>query len=303
VSDPRTALRAEIERASAELTEAGVASPLPDALALAAHALGVPRLVLAVPPPLPAAFHDQFRALVRRRAAREPLQHLLGQTAFRHVLVRVEPGVFVPRPETEVVAGAAIAEAQRIAATRSVVVVDLCTGTGAIAAAVAAEVPGARVVAVDVSPAAVRLAGANLTAAGGGAARVVSGSVAEPALLAELTGGVDVVVSNPPYIPPDGVPVDPEVRLHDPPLALYGGGADGLAVPRQVIETAARLLRTAGLLVMEHGDRQGEQVRAAVAGVGGFAEIRTHRDLTHRDRYVTARRRTRPTPPRPAEYR
>ena len=288
--DERAVLRAEIERGVELLADAGVASPRPDALALAAHALGVPRLVLALPPALPNGFVAEYRALVERRAAREPLQHLVGSTVFRHVTLRVEPGVFVPRPETEVVAGAAIDEARRIAATRPPVVVDLCCGTGAIAVSAAAEVPGAQVVAVDVSAAAVRLTAANLASRGSSVARAERGDVADPGLLAELDGTVDVVVSNPPYIPPGAVPVDPEVREHDPELALYGGGSDGLDVPRLVVAGAARLLRAGGLLVMEHGDEQGEAVRALITAAGGWTAVETHRDLTDRDRYVTARR-------------
>lgn len=286
-------LRSEIDAAAARLGGAGVPSPGPDALALAEHALGVDRLVLAVPPPVPADFAARYADLVARRARREPLQHILGWAAFRHLRLRVEPGVFVPRPETELVAGAAI-EAARAVSGRPPLVIDLCTGTGAIAAAVADEVPGARVVAIDVDPAAVALARANLATAGDGTARVRSGDVADPQLLAELAGAADVVVSNPPYIPPDAEPVDPEVRDHDPARALYGGGADGLDVPRLVIAAAARLLRPGSLLVMEHGDEQGLVVRQAVAAAGAFTEIGTRPDLAGRDRFVTARRRALP---------
>jgi release factor glutamine methyltransferase len=258
-------------------------------MALAADALGVDRLTLAVPPPVPDDFPTRYRWLIGRRAAREPLQHILGFAWFRRVRVEVRPGVFVPRPETELVAGAAIDEACTTG-TGAPLVVDLCTGTGAIAAAVADEVPSARVIAVDVDPAAVKLARANL-AEFGDRIRVELADVTSPDLLAELSGAVDVVVSNPPYIPPDAVPADPEVHDHDPARALYGGGVDGLDVPREVIAAAQRLLRPGGLLVMEHGDEQGPAVRAMVEGTGGFADIRTRPDLTGRDRYVLARRR------------
>jgi release factor glutamine methyltransferase len=263
-------------------------------MALAAHALGVERLTLAVPPAVPSGFDEQYRALVGRRAAREPLQHILGFAWFRHVRLQVRPGVFVPRPETEVVAGAAIDETQSITA-RTPLVVDLCTGTGAIAAAVADEVSTARVVAVDIDPAAVELARANV-AAFGDRARVELADITASELLAELAGAVDVLVSNPPYISPDAVPVDPEVRDHDPVRALYGGGSGGLDVPRDVVAAARRLLRVGGLLVMEHGDEQGPSVRALLgaagdpAGPSDWAAVETHRDLTGRDRYVTARR-------------
>ncbi|HEU5007417.1 MAG TPA: peptide chain release factor N(5)-glutamine methyltransferase [Jatrophihabitantaceae bacterium] len=277
-----------MERAVAELDAAGVASPRPDAMALAASALGVERLTLAVPPPARDGFTARYRALVARRAAREPLQHILGFAWFRHVRLQVRAGVFVPRPETEVVAGAAIDEVRAITG-RTPLVVDLCTGTGAIAASVADEAPAASVIAVDVDHAAVDLARTNL-AAFGDRARVELADVTAPALLAALAGTVDVLVSNPPYIPPDAVPVDPEVHEHDPTRALYGGGADGLDVPRAVVAAARRLLRAGGLLVMEHGDEQGPPVRELVQSAGGFDRPQTCQDLTGRDRYVVARR-------------
>jgi release factor glutamine methyltransferase len=291
-TDDRTRLRAEIDRAAETLAEAGVASPRVDATALAAYALGVSQLVLAMPPPLPAGFDAEYAELVERRRLREPLQQIVGFAVFRHVRLRIEPGVFVPRPETEVVAGAAIAEALPILADRQPIVVDLCSGTGAIAASVDVEVPGAQVIAVEIDPTAAALTRANLATLGSRSSRVVEVDVADPALLAEFDATVDVVVSNPPYIPPDEIPEDPEVRVHDPARALYGGGADGLDVPRAVAAAAARLLRTGGLFVMEHGDAQGPAVRDLVAATGAFGEIQTHRDLTDRDRYVTARRRS-----------
>lgn len=288
-ADDRTRLRAGIDHAVTTLAEAGVASPRVDATALAAYALGVSQLVLAMPPPLPSGFDAEYAELVERRRLREPLQQIVGFAVFRHVTLRVEPGVFVPRPETEVVAGAAVAEAASITEHRPLVV-DLGSGTGAIAASVDVEVPGVRVIAVEVDPAAATLTRANLATVASDSARVVQSDVADPGLLADLDGTVDVVVSNPPYIPSDEVPEDPEVRVHDPARALYGGGADGLDVPRAVARAAARLLRRGGLFVMEHGDAQGPAVRELVDAVGGFDEIRTHLDLTDRDRYVTARR-------------
>jgi release factor glutamine methyltransferase len=289
-AEHRARLRAQIERAAAVLDEAGVPSPRVDATVLAAHVLGVAKLVVANPPDVPVGFADEYAALVERRRRREPLQHIVGFAGFRRLSLRVEPGVFVPRPETELVAAAAIDEAAVITG-RAPVVVDLCSGSGAIAASVCVEVPGAAVVAVDADEAAVALTRANLDASGWHRARALRGDVADPGLLGELDGAADVVVSNPPYIPPDAVPVDPEVRDHDPASALYGGGADGLDVARNVIRTAARLLRTAALLVMEHSDTQGEAVRGLVAATGRFEAIRTRRDLTGRDRFVVARRK------------
>ncbi len=279
-----------VDAATEVLAAAGVSSPRHDALALAAHAFGVPRLELVMPPPVTADVVATMAEAVRRRRAREPLQHILGRTTFRWVTLRVVPGVFVPRPETEVVAGAAIEEAQRLAAAGGTpLVVDLCTGSGAIAAAVAQETP-ARVVAVDASPEAVELTRENTAGLGAHPVRVEAGDVRDPALLGDLDGAVDVVVSNPPYIPPDAVPLEVEVRDHDPDLALYGGGPDGLSLPRAVVEAAARLLRPGGLLVMEHADVQGAGTRALAEAEGRFTDVATERDLTGRDRYLRARR-------------
>lgn len=284
-------LRAYVEGAARVLAQAGVGSPRHDALALAAHALGRDRVDLVLPPPLPDGFGAAFAALVERRRGREPLQHITGRTTFRWLTLEVEPGVFVPRPETETVAQPAVDEARRVLAGGSTpVVVDLCTGTGAIALSVATEVPGARVVAVDLSPAAVGLTRRNAAAVGAADLRVEQADVRDPALLADLAGTVDVVVSNPPYIPPDAVPTDPEVRDHDPDLALYGGGADGLDVPRAVLAAAARLLVPGGLLVMEHAEVQAAAAREAAAATGAFTDVVTVPDLTGRPRTLVARR-------------
>jgi release factor glutamine methyltransferase len=285
-----TDLGSLVQAAGRLLAEAGVPSPEHDARALAAHVLGVSHIhtLASVPPSFTARYAD----LVERRRGREPLQHIVGTTAFRHVRLQVVRGVFVPRPETELVAQVAIDEARRLADHGGApVVVDLCCGAGGIAISVAVEVPGASVTAVDLSAEAVALTVVNATACGVELRTEVVDATARDAL-ADLTGLVDVVAANPPYIPPDAVPLEPEVRDHDPDLALYGGGADGLEVPRGVVASAARLLRDGGLLVMEHGESQGAAVRAIVAD-WGFAEARTLPDLTGRPRMVVARRRLR----------
>lgn len=283
-------LRQLVEGATRLLEAAGVPSARHDAMALAAFALGAERVDLVLPPALPDGFSAAYAGLVERRAGREPLQHIVGSTGFRYLRLAVEPGVFVPRPETEVVAGLAVDEAAAlVAAGGEPVVVDLGTGSGAIAVAVATEVPASRVVAVDVSPAAVRLATRNAEAAGAHM-RVLLGDVRDPMLLAELAGGVDVVVANPPYIPPDAEPTQPEVRDHDPDLALYGGGPDGLDVPRAVLAAAARLLRVGGLLVVEHAEVQAAALRAAATATGAFEDPRTVPDLSGRPRALLARR-------------
>lgn len=301
---PSALLRGAADR----LASAGVPSPRVDAELLLAHVLGtsrgeVRRLAL-LDAPLPAdGLPAAFAALVARREAREPLQHLTGVAAFRHLELAVGPGAFVPRPETEEVAQVAIDEALRVVAERgTAVVVDLCTGTGAIALAVATEVAGARVHAVELDESAHAWARRNVEALpgddGGPVVRLVRGDARTA--LRELDGTVDVVVSNPPYVPPDAVPRDPEVAEHDPAVALYGLGPDGLEVPRGVTAAAARLLRPGGLYVMEHAEVQDAAARAMVddtpdpdaAGrhLRAFGAAATRTDLTGRPRMVVARR-------------
>ena len=285
-------MRDAVSAAAALLMMAGVRSPEADARALAAYVLGQDTLVLATAPPADAAFLARYAEVVKRRRRREPLQHIIGWMAFRHLRLPSEPGTFVVRPETEVVAGAAIEEAAALAESgRTPVVVDLCTGSGAIALAVATEVPRAKVHAVELSAVAHAAARRNIDAADAALGHPVDlrhGDAAKA--FGELDGAVDVVVANPPYIPEDAVPTDPEVRDHDPELALYGG-PDGLTVARGVVAAAARLLRSGGLFVMEHADVQGPAVREAVTATGAFEEPVTRPDLTGRERMVLARRR------------
>lgn len=284
-------LRRVVAAAGDVLAAAGVPSPHHDAAALAAFVLGVPRFEPALAGPEPAGFRARFAELVERRRRREPLQHIVGETGFRHLTLTVEPGVFVPRPETEGVAQRAVDEAASLArAGRAPLVVDLCCGAGGIAVSVALEVPSSRVVAVDLSGRAVALTGRNAARAGVRLERLVEADATADDVLADLDGTVDVVVTNPPYIPPDAVPVDPEVREHDPDLALYGGGPDGLEVPRGVVRTAVRLLRPGGLLVMEHAEVQAAAARAVADATGDLVDVATARDLGGRDRMLVARR-------------
>ncbi|WP_081844712.1 peptide chain release factor N(5)-glutamine methyltransferase [Cellulomonas sp. URHE0023] len=284
-------IRDLVEGAAKLLDQAGVQAPRHDATALAAHVLGLDRLELALAPPVPDGFAHTYASLVERRRNREPLQHLVGSTGFRYLTLLVEPGVFVPRPETEVVAQVAIDGASDLV---DALVVDLCCGAGGIAVAVATEVPRATVVAVDLSPAAVALTRKNAAHNGAVNLTVEHGDVTDAALLRDLDGRVDVLVANPPYIPPDAEPVDPEVRDHDPDLALYGGGLDGLEVPRAVIAAAARLLKAGGLLVMEHAEVQDAAARAAAESTGAFERIESRDDLTGRPRMLVARRSSHP---------
>ncbi|NTV39992.1 MAG: peptide chain release factor N(5)-glutamine methyltransferase [Demequinaceae bacterium] len=283
-------LRSLLAEASQRLADAGVPSPDHDARELAAFALGLERVPvgdLEVGP-------EQARrleAILVRRVAREPLQHIVGSTVFRYATLQVRAGVFVPRPETEVVAQVAIDEAAAIAATgRIPLVVDLCCGTGAIALSVATEVSSSRVYAIDASRDAVDLARINAAVLEAGNVTIGYGDAADPRLLADLDETVDVLIANPPYIPAGAIPIDPEVRDYDPPSALFGGGQDGLDVPRAVVAAAARLLSPGGLFVMEHADVQGAQARDLALATGAFESIETRADLTGRDRMLVARR-------------
>jgi release factor glutamine methyltransferase len=221
--------------------------------------------------------------LVRRRAAREPLQHITGVAPFRSLELAVGPGVFVPRPETEQVAQLAI-DALRGMPDAEPIAVDLGTGSGAIALAMATEVPHARVFAVENSSDAFPWTTRNFAESGASNATLVFGDLADA--FTELDGTVAVVISNPPYIPADAIPRDPEVRLFDPAHALYGG-ADGLDVVRHVSHTALRLLRPGGTVVIEHGELQGAEIRALL-DADGWRATATHRDYTTRDRATTA---------------
>ncbi len=273
--------------AERRLAAAGVPSPRVDAELLAAHLLGMTRGELGVAVVLGRPAPAGLPALVEQRAARVPLQHLVGTAPFRGLELAVGPGVFVPRPETEAVAQVAVdAATDVVRRAGTALVVDLCTGSGAIALAVATEVPGARVHAVELDAAAYAWAARNLA----GSAVALHRGDARTALT-DLDGTVDVVVSNPPYVPPGAVPVDPEVARHDPAVALYGLGPDGLEVPRGVVRAGARLLRPGGLLVVEHAEVQAADARAMVDGTGAFEPAGTRPDLTGRPRMVVARRR------------
>ena len=284
----RYALRREVRSASARLAAAGVASPEGDARLLAEHVLGRPVLLADG---ADAGFRPAYRGLVGRRAAREPLQHILGVMWFRGLELASRPGVFIVRPETEVVAGAAIGAARRVVDDGAVPLgVDRCTGSGAIAGALAHEVPQARLVAVEIEETADAAARENCERLAPGRVEVVRGDAADPQVLRDLDGLVDVVVSNPPYVPA-GALEDVETQRYDPEAALFGGGEDGLAVPRAVVGRAAALLRPGGVLVMEHDAGQGRALRET-ALAAGFEEVRTGADLTGRDRYLCAVRAT-----------
>jgi release factor glutamine methyltransferase len=267
--------------AADRLRAAGVPSPDHDAAELLAHVLGTERSRLALVDDVPPEAQERYDGLIARRALREPLQHLTGQAWFRHVRLEVGPGVFTPRPETELLAGWAVDEARR---RTDPVVVDLCTGSGAIAKAVADEVPGARIHAVELDEPAYRWAEHNLAGTG---VDLRQGDFATA--FDDLVGAVDVVVCNPPYVPLEAwESVAPEARDHDPHLALFSG-ADGLDAIRVLAVRAAELLRPGGVLGVEHADVQGDAVPAVLSGTGRWADVRDHRDLAGRPRFTTAR--------------
>lgn len=225
----------------------------------------------------------QIESWAARRELREPLQHITGLAPFRHLVLRVGPGALVPRPETELVAGLAIEALSQVPVPHPVAV-DLGAGTGAIALALATEVPNSTVFAVELSPEARHWATLNVAEHGDGRVTLVAGDAS--AALPELDGTVDVVVTNPPYIPDSQRPADAEVSAYDPELALYGG-EDGLRDIRSFVARAFALLRPGGTLVLEHGDDQSAAV-AQIARDAGFRLVAAHTDLLHRERAITA---------------
>ena len=283
------ALAAAIAHAAARLGAAGIADPAVDAELLAAFVLGLGRGGVQASAirgdRIAAADAERLEELVARRATREPLQHITGTAPFRHVELRVGPGVFVPRPETELVAQLAI-DALRAAASESPIAVDLGTGSGAIALAMATEVPHARVFAAENSVEAFLWTKENFAMVGADNARLAFIDLAHA--FPELDGTVSVVASNPPYVPDAAIPRDPEVRFFDPPAALYGG-EDGLDVVRVLSGVGLRLAHPGGMIVIEHGEWQGEAIRELLAA-DGWRAAATHPDLTMRDRATTALR-------------
>ncbi|MGP3949662.1 peptide chain release factor N(5)-glutamine methyltransferase [Streptomyces sp. 7N604] len=277
-------LLAEVAQATQRLADAGVPSPRFDAEELAAFVHGVRRGELHAVPD--ADFDARYWEAVARREAREPLQHITGRTFFRYLELQVGPGVFVPRPETESVVGWAI-DAVRAMDVVEPLIVDLCTGSGAIALALAQEVPRSRVHAVELDEGALLWARKNVE---GSRVQLHQGDALTA--LPELDGQVDLVISNPPYIPlTEWEYVAPEARDHDPQLALFSG-EDGLDTIRGIERTAHRLLRPGGVVVVEHADTQGGQVPWIFTEERGWADAADHPDLNKRPRFATARRAT-----------
>ena len=279
----------EIAIATARLADAGVESPRTDAELIAAHLHGVSRAALHLV--ADADFDPRFWDDIARREAREPLQHITGHAYFRYLELAVGPGVFVPRQETEVMTGWVIDRLAEMDVAEPVVA-DLGTGSGAIALSVAQEVPRARVHAVEADPLARQWTERNIAACAAAsphtAGRVTLHAGDFASALTSLDGTVDLVVSNPPYIP-EGAWVPPEVGEYDPATALWGG-PDGMDAVRVVARTAQRLLRSGGLVAVEHGAQQGAAVYWVFAEENGWQQTRNHTDLSGRDRFVTAAR-------------
>ena len=276
-----------IESASERFSLAGIESAVVDAELLVCHALKLSRGELQTKVVLgndvPEEKLGELAELFDRRASREPLQHITGKAYFRRLELEVGLGVFVPRPETETVAQLAI-DSIRLSGSEHPIAVDLGTGSGAIALAMATEVPNAKIFAVEKSDDAIAFTKANFETYGSENAILVHGDLADA--FPELNGLVSVVVSNPPYIPNEMIPRDIEVRNFDPSLALFGG-QDGMDVIHLVLATAARLLHTGGTLIIEHADSQSEQVSKLLLA-SGWRQVRAHKDLTLRDRAVSA---------------
>lgn len=272
------ALQQAISDAATVLATAGIDSARADAEQLAAHVLGVDRGRLMFADPEPRVL-DEFRTLVGQRALRIPLQHLLGTAAFGPLTLAVGPGVFIPRPETE----ALLEWAQTVPVRPGGVIVDLCSGSGALALALARYRPDARVIAVERSEEALRYARAN---ADGTTVELLHADVTDRDVLADLTGQVDLVVANPPYIP-DGAELEPEVAEHDPRAALFGG-PDGMAVIEPIVELVSRLLRPGGQVGVEHDDTTSAATVELFGAAGVFTGVAARRDLAGRRRFVTA---------------
>ncbi len=281
---PRSLLLAEVAQATQRLADAGVPSPRNDAEELAAFVHGVKRGTLHTVKDVD--FDARYWEVIARREAREPLQHITGRAFFRYLELQVGPGVFVPRPETESVVGWAI-DAVRAMDVVEPLIVDLCTGSGAIALALAQEVPRSRVHAVELSEDALAWTRKNME---GSRVDLRQGNALDA--FPDLDGQVDLVISNPPYIPlTEWEYVAPEARDHDPELALFSG-EDGLDLIRGLERTAHRLLRPGGVVVVEHADTQGGQVPWIFTEERGWADAADHPDLNNRPRFATARRAT-----------
>jgi release factor glutamine methyltransferase len=276
-----------LESATDKLTSAGVTSPSVDAELLGCFVLGIERSELTMLSLREELFPEdkivQFETSVARRVKREPLQHITGLAPFRHLELHVGPGVFIPRPETEQLVELAIESIKKI---EKPLVVDLCSGSGAIAISLATELEGSRVFSVELSEQAFEFLSNNYQKYGLDTKSAKNEDLANA--FDELEAQVDLVISNPPYIPDSAVPVDLEVQLHEPSLALYGG-EDGLDVIRRISDRALYLLKPSGLLLLEHADTQAQAISQLLLNQG-WQEVISSQDLAGKDRMISARK-------------
>lgn len=291
-----TDVRSALIDATQRLSASGIESARTDAELLLCHVLGVSRTHLLTLSELTREQRMQFEGLLSKRMSRFPLQHLTGVAPFRYLELEIGPGALVPRPETEVVVEAAVRHLRTLPAGARVL--DLCSGAAPIAIAIAAEVPQSVVIGIEKFADAQQWGRRNRAkyaariAEVGSSLELVDGDVTDASVYTPYEQGIDVVISNPPYIPDGMVPRDPEVAMHDPKPALFGG-SDGLQVIRPLLDGAARVLKPGGLLVIEHADAQGDAagdagVPAVVRAHGAFVDVADHQDLTGRPRYTTA---------------
>jgi release factor glutamine methyltransferase len=276
-----TRLRSAIDSATTLLADAGIDSARYEAEELAAHLTGTERGRLPLIDSPDDTFFDRYHAAIAARSRRVPLQHITGTAAFGPLRLLVGPGVFIPRPETEAILE--WATAQRL--PDAPVIVDLCTGSGALAIALAQHWPKARLLGIDDSDAALEYARKN---SAGTKVELLHADVTKPGLLSDLDGQVDLVVANPPYVP-DGAPVEPEVSHYDPSHAVFGG-ADGMTVINAIVRLAGRWLRPGGFFAVEHDDTTSSVTCELISGTELFDNVVAQTDLTGRPRFVTARR-------------
>ena len=274
-----------LSESSSKLSEAGVTSATVDAELLACYCLGVSRselsIMVATKQEFPAAELEGFEKALARRVSREPLQHITGVAPFRHLELEVGVGVFTPRPETEQLVEYAM---EKISSIQRPLIVDLCSGSGAIAISLATEVIDSEVFAVELSKDAFEFLRRNAVQHGLLEKRLRNEDLQSS--LPELDGKVDLVISNPPYIPNDAIPIDLEVQLHEPSMSLYGG-VDGLDVVRQISVRAMKLLKPGGLLVMEHADTQSKAIGELLLAEG-WLQVEARADLAGKDRMISA---------------
>src|SRR5690625_888478 len=276
----------EVARSTLRLAEAGVASPRTDAEELAAFVHGVRRGELHRV--ADSDFDARYWECVARREAREPLQHITGRAYFRYLELQVGPGVFVPRPETELMVDWAI-ETLRAMDVADPLVVDLGSGSGAIAISIAQEVPRSRVHTVEIDPTALAWTRRNIDASGH-SDRVFAHLDDMRRALPELNGRVDLPISNPPYVPTRAAGnIAPEVRDYDPSPALWSG-EDGLDMIRELEAVGRRLVRPGGAMTIEHHDGQGIDIPWLFPEERGWRDVLNRKDMARRDRFVIMRR-------------